>query len=88
MRNINIESVEKIEKDSAKRGRRPLSISANVDTQPEFASSLGFYRDSKVMTPLMMFFLDELVDSGDSPDDIAINFQKHIDKIALELLED
>lgn len=88
MRTIDIVSPDEIEEESTHRSRRPLSISANVDTQPEFAANLGFYRDSKVMTPLMMFFLDKLIDSGDAPDEIAINFQKYVDEVAGELLKD
>lgn len=88
MRSVDINSTEIENNETFKRSRKPLSISANVDAQPEFAANLGFFRDARVMTPLMMFFLDSLIESGESVESIAKNYESHVDGMVEELLKD
>jgi len=87
-----IKTVEIVSEDAVsvgdKRTRRPLSFTANVNTHPEFARNLSYYRDAKVMTPLVMFLLDSLLESGESVDEITRNYEQHISRMASELLKD
>lgn len=67
--------------------RKPLSISAKVNTHPEFAERLKFYRDSRLMTPIMLFMLDKLIEKNMPVEQIANNHEELIKEIATLLKE-
>lgn len=86
MTGIYISAADIEEKKVVKR--KPLSISANLETHPEFANNLRFYRDARVMTPVMLFVLDLMIEKGMSTQEIAENYQQIVQEAAQELLKE